>query len=284
MELKKEGFSVAVACRVLSLSRSSFYFQPKEKEEEELKTQIRKVLADWPTYGYRRVTHQLRRQDIVVNAKVILRLMRELGLTQSLKRSKKRTTNSNHPYRRYPNLVLELDITWPDQVWVGDITYVRVQYGHVYLAILMDVFTKAIRGWHLARHMTQELTLTALNRGLAIATPSIHHSDQGLQYSANAYVLRLQDVGVAISMAEVGQAWQNGYAERLLRTVHEEAVDLSAYRDYHDAYQQLDRFLNDVYMKKRIHSALGYLTPAEFEHNWYQQKINDAIYDNNSSF
>lgn len=280
MELKKDSYPVSAICRVLSLTRSSFYYQPKEDEEEELKTRIRKVLAEWPTYGYRRVTHQLRRQGIAVNAKVIMRLMRELGLTQPLKRSKKRTTNSKHPYRRYPNLVLELDITSPDQVWVGDITYVRVMIGHVYLAILMDVFTKAIRGWHLSRHITQELTLTALNRSLDIATPTIHHSDQGLQYAATAYVLQLEDVGAAISMAEVGQAWQNGYAERLIRTIHEEAVDLSAYRDYHDAYQHLDRFLNDVYMKKRIHSALGYLTPAEFERSWLQRQIEEAGCDN----
>ena len=163
-------------------------------------------------------------------------------------------------------------MTYPDQVWVGDISYIALRRDFVFLAILMDVFTRAIRGWHLARSLDQTLTLTALERALQQSQPAIHHSDQGLQYAAGDYVQHLQAVGSAISMAEVGAAWQNGYAERLIRTIKEEEVYLSDYRDYHDAYQQIGCFLEEVYMRKRIHSSLGYLTPAEFEAQWLMEQ------------
>ncbi len=268
MSLKQEGYPVTITCEVLKLSRSSFYHRSEDKNDEVLKAKLLQLAVDWPTYGYRRMTHQLRREGIHVNHKVILRLMREMGLCQPRRRSEKRTTNSKHPYQRFPNLVTELTIVHPDQVWVADITYVRLNRAFVYLAILMDVFTRAIRGWYLGQDLTQTLTLTALERGLSRATPTVHHSDQGWQYAAIEYVQRLETMGVAVSMAEVGQAWQNGYAERLIRTIREEAIDLSEYYDYNDAYQRIGRFIDDVYMKKRIHSSLGYLTPVEFEQRW----------------
>ncbi len=155
---------------------------------------------------------------------------------------------------------------------MADITYIRLATEFVYLAVLMDVFTRAIRGWQLSRSLEQELTVTALNRALATGqVPQIHHSDQGMQYAATAYVETLEARHVAISMAEIGAAWQNGFAERLMRTIKEEEVDLSEYHDYQDAYRQLGRFLDQVYMHKRIHSSLGYLTPAEFESQWRTQ-------------
>ncbi len=144
----------------------------------------------------------------------------------------------------------------------------RLGQGFVYLAVLMDVFTRSIRGWQLGRSLDGELSLTALRRALTRGTPEIHHSDQGVQYAATGYVELLRERGVAISMAEVGQAWQNGYAERLMRTIKEEEVALTEYQDFHDAYSQIERFLEEVYQHKRIHSALGYLTPAEFEQSW----------------
>jgi putative transposase len=159
---------------------------------------------------------------------------------------------------------------------VADITYVRLQSDYVYLAVLMDVFTnaipRAIRGWHLGRSLDHTLTLTALRQALeAYPAPQIHHSDQGIQYAATAHTETLQAALVEISMAEVGEAWQNGYAERLIRPIKEEAVDLSEYRDYNDAYRQIGRFLDDVTMHRRIHSSLGYLTPAEFETRWRRE-------------
>jgi len=166
----------------------------------------------------------------------------------------------------------------PDQVWVADVTYLRLQKEFVYLAVLMDVYTRSIRGWHLGRTLEQELTLTALQRALEASRPEIHHSDQGVQYAATAYVTRLREAGVAISMAEVGEPTQNGYAERLMRTIKEEHVDLTEYVDYHDAYQQPGRFLDEVYMLKRIHSSLGYLTPAEFESQWRAQQLGEVTH------
>jgi len=230
------------------------------------------VAAEWPTYGYRRITAQLHRQGWQVNHKRVQRLMRLMGLQAKIKRRKRRTTNSEHDFPRYPNLVQGLEIVHPDQVWVSDITYIRLRYEFVYLAVIMDVFTRSIRGWHLGRSLDHTLTLTALQRALARhPAPEIHHSDQGVQYAAPAYTQTLLDSNVQISMADVGEAWQNGYAERLIRTIKEEEVDLSEYLDYTDAYRQIGRFLDDVYMHKRIHSSLGYLTPAEFEEQWRRE-------------
>jgi putative transposase len=255
-------------CRVLGVPRSTHYYRSTEHDDEAVKRAIEGVLGDWPTYGYRRVTHQLRRQGLRVNSKRIRRLMKEMGVAGKVVCRKRRTTNSEHSFPRYPNLVQELAIERPDQVWVADITYVRLVQEFVFLAVIMDVFTRSVRGWHLWRNLDQELTLTALRSALAQRTPEIHHSDQGVQYAAKDYVQMLKDAGADISMAAVGEPTENGFAERLMRTIKEEEVDLSDYENYHDAYAQMGRFLDEVYMLKRIHSSLGYLTPVEFEAQW----------------
>ena len=172
----------------------------------------------------------------------------------------------------------------PEQVWVADITYIRLRYEFVYLAVIMDVFTRIIRGWHLGRNLDHTLTLTALEKALEKGRPQIHHPDQGVQYAATEYVQRLRDVGAAISMAEVGQAWQNGYAERVIRTIKEEEVDLSEYGDFADAWRQLGHFIDEVYMHKRIHSSLGYLTPSEFESQWLKQLADEEGVHQESPF
>ena len=194
--------------------------------------------------------------------------MADLGLSGAAPVRRKRTTDSNHGFPRWPNLVEGLEVVRPDQVWVADITYIRLRRDFVYLAVIMDVFTRLIRGWHLGRGLDGGLTLQALERAQAQGRPEIHHSDQGVQYAAAAYVRRLTSRGVSISMAAVGKPEENGFAERLMRTIKEEEVDLSEYLDYADALRQLGRFLDAVYNHKRIHSALGYLTPAEFEEQW----------------
>jgi transposase InsO family protein len=283
MLVKQHNYPVKAVCQVWDAARSSYYYQRAEPDEGELRMRsaVEQVAAEWPTYGCRRVSHQLRRQGYHVNTKHVWRVMRELGLQAAQPKKKCRTTNSAHSFPRFPNLVLRseldgsggyrwshLDVVRPEQLWVGDITYVRLGQGFVYLAVLMDVFTRQIRGWQLGRSLDGELSLTALRRALTRGTPEIHHSDQGVQYAATGYVELLRERGVAISMAEVGQAWQNGYAERLMRTIKEEEVALTEYQDFHDAYSQIERFLEEVYQHKRIHSALGYLTPAEFEQSW----------------
>jgi transposase InsO family protein len=267
-----EHYPVALICDVLDCARSSYYYPVEPQDETRLIAAIRAVVAEWPTYGYRRVTAQLKRQGWNVNHKRIRRLMQLMDLLIKPKRRKQRTTNSEHDFPRYPNLVEGLEIVQPDQVWVSDITYIRLLGEFVYLAVIMDVFTRSIRGWHLGRSLDHSLTLLALQQALAYhRAPEIHHSDQGVQYACTAYTRVLQNNDVQISMAEVGEAWQNGYAERLMRTIKEEEVDLSEYMDYTDAIGQIGHFLNDVYMNKRIHSSLGYLTPAEFEAQWRQE-------------
>ena len=268
-------YPIQVICDVIGYSRSRHYYQPrteKERQEKLLKKAIADVAGRYPTYGYRRITKQLQREGWTVNHKRVSRLMRELGLLAKRKVRRKRTTNSVHGYKRYSNLVRELVVERPEQVWVGDITYIRLREEFVYLAVLMDVFTRSIRGWHLDRTMEKSLTITALEKGLKQYVPEIHHSDQGVQYAANAYVQLLEENGIAISMAGVGKAYENGYAERLMRTIKEEEVDLSEYRNFNEVYERIEEFLEEVYMKKRIHSSLSYLTPSEFEAKWRKQR------------
>lgn len=270
-----QEYPIAVVCETLGLARSSYYYRPLERAQEaELKEAIKRTSAEWPTYGYRRITAQLRREKWAVNHKRVQRLMRLLAIQAQTRRKKRQTTNSEHAFPRYPNLVLGLEVAYPEHVWVSDITYIHLRNDFVYLAVIMDVFTRGIRGWHLGRTLDCTLTLVALRRALAsYPAPAIHHSDQGVQYAATVYTQVLQDAHVQISMAEQGEAWQNGYAERLIRTIKEEEVDLSEYLDYHDAYRQLGRFLDNVYAHKRIHSSLGYLTPAEFEAQWRAEHV-----------
>jgi len=261
------GYPVGLAREMLELPRSSYYYQSQKASENALEANMQRVAGQFPTYGTRRMTHELRRAPYhrTINRKRVQRIMRQKGWLRPVKRVKCRTTNSDHPYPRYANLVADLVITQPDQVWVSDITYIRLGQGFVYLAVVMDVFTRAIRGWYLSRNLDVRLSVGALQMGLAQRSPQIHHSDQGIQYAAREYVDLLQQSHVQISMAAIGKPEENGYAERLMRTIKEEEVDLSDYRDFADAQQQIKRFLEDVYMTKRIHSSLGYLTPAEFE-------------------
>jgi putative transposase len=257
-------------CEVLALSRSTAYYHACPPDDQPLQTAISAVAAQYPTYGTRRVAKQLGRAPYrqLVNRKRAQRIMRQLGLLRRRRRSQRRTTNSQHRFGRFPNLVVERIAQAPDEIWVCDLTYVHLGSGFIYLAIILDIFTRDIRGWQLGRTLAQELTLTALGRALAQHTPSIHHSDQGIQYAAPQYVQLLEQAGVQISMAAVGEPTQNGYAERVIRTIKEEEIELAEYRDFDDALAQIGRFIDDVYRTKRIHSALGYLTPAEFESAW----------------
>ena len=266
-----DQFSISVLCDVLGVPRSSIYYAPRPDEDRSLHDALIEVAGRWPTYGYRRLTKQLAREGRVVNSKLVRKLMHELGIVGKAPERKPRTTDSGHAYPRFPNLVEDLEVTRPEQVWVADITYIRLRKEFVYLAVLMDVFTRRIRGWHLGRGLDQELTLVALRRALEGSCPEIHHSDQGVQYAATAYVELLTSREVKVSMASVGVPEENGYAERLMRTIKEEEVALSEYEDFADAQRQLGRFLDDVYNRKRIHSSLGYLTPEEFA-NEYREK------------
>jgi putative transposase len=262
-----QDYPARLVCRLLEFPRCQLYRRPAPapNDEADLRTALERLAGEWPTYGYRRLTALLRREAWDINPKRVRRVMASLGILGRPPVRRPRTTHSAHGFPRHPNLVEALEIVRPEQVWVADITYIRLRHDFVYLAVLMDVFTRAIRGWNLSRNLDQELTLTALDRALRRRTPQIHHSDQGVQYAAAAYVARLERHAVAISMAAVGEPRENGYAERLMRTIKEEEVELSEYQDFADAYRRLGRFLEAVYNVKRIHSALGYLTPREFE-------------------
>jgi transposase InsO family protein len=271
MLLLREHYPIQKLCEVLGVPRSSAYYEPRPDEDRALSDALIEVAGQWPTYGYRRLTKQLQRAGHAVNFKRVRRLMHELGIMGKAPERKPRTTDSGHAYPRYPNLVEGLQVTRPDQVWVADITYIRLRKEFVYLAVLRDVYTRCIRGWHLGRGLDQELTLTALRRAYEHCRPEVHHSDQGVQYAATAYVELLTSRGVTVSMANVGEPEENGYAERLMRTIKEEEVDLWEYEDFGAALRGLGGFLDEVYNRKRIHSSLGYLTPAEFESQWREK-------------
>jgi putative transposase len=263
-------YPVARLCRLLGLPRGSYYRRPVERDEKELRRAIEMVCREFTTYGSRRVTRELRRAPyrLTVNRKRIRRLMGQMGLRRTQKLQKHHTTDSRHGFPRYPNRVAGLEVSRPNEVWVSDITYIRLGKGFVYLAVIMDVFTRAIRGWNLGRSLDRSLAVKALQRALRKGVPKIHHSDQGVQYASIDYTDLLKLHQVQISMSRKGSPEENPYAERLIRTIKEEEVDLSDYRDFAEAQAEIRNFIEEVYQKKRIHSSLGYLTPREYEDSY----------------
>lgn len=263
----RTDYPANIVCDLLGCSRSTFYYEPVIKEGDvALVEAIERILMRWPFYGYRRVTAQLKREGWKVGETRVRRLLKLLDHTCRVGRVRVITTDSNHSLPRYPNLVKDLEITRPNQVWVADITYIRLGRRFIYLAVILDAFTRGLRGWHLSRSLEKDLTISALKMALARhPSPDIHHSDQGSQYAASDYTALLKDAGIQISMAAAGQPTENGLAERFIRTVKEEHIDYTEYRDFDDAWVQLEHWLEVEYMTERIHSALGYLTPAEFE-------------------
>jgi len=263
-------YPISLLCDLLDASKSSYYYEPLEVDDGRTRQAIEEIAAEFPTYGSRRISAQLGRSPykLTVNRKRVQRLMKEMKIQCRVKKRTIHTTDSRHSFPRYPNLVKDLKIVTPNQVWVADITYIRLRDEFIYLAIVMDVYTRAIRGWRLGAGLGVDLAMGALKMGLTKGLPVIHHSDQGVQYASTDYTERLFTLGIQISMAEVGESAQNGYAERVIRTIKEEEVYLNEYADLEDARKQIGRFIEDVYLKKRIHSSLGYLTPAEFEAAW----------------
>lgn len=259
-------------CELLKLAPSTYYYQPQACEELELREALEQVAVEYPRYGSRRITAELRRRGWWLGRKHVQRLMREENLLVQVRRYCQ-TTMSQHRYGRYPNLVKQLEIVRPDQVWCADLTYIRLPKQFCYLAVLMDIFTRSIRGWELSGNMSEELSKAALVRALEAHRPEIHHSDQGVQYAATGYVDLLHSVQAQISMAAQGTPGENAYAERLMRTLKQEEVSLHDYEDMNDARAHLAHFLDHVYMTKRVHSALAYLTPAEFEAQWNGELI-----------
>jgi putative transposase len=270
--------NVNALCRWIGLAPSSYYHDGPghidAAHDRPIMQALEKLAGRHPTYGYRRLTKLLRRQPCFarVNSKRVRRLMKTVGIQAHKSHRWLRTTDSTHAFRRYPNLVRGLSIARPDQVWVCDITYVILSTGEVvYLAIVLDVFTRVIRGWALGTDLTHWLTVQALKRAFRHGACEIHHSDQGVQYASPLYTQLLAAHGIQISMSDRGQAWQNGYAERCIRTLKEEEVYLSEYATYVEALKHIGQFIEAVYNRKRIHSALGDLSPMQFEAEWRRQ-------------
>lgn len=270
----ENDYPIQQGCELIGLAPSTYYYQSQKPDESPLIADVEEVIAENVKCGTRRVCQELRRPQYgyCVNRKRIQRIMRQKGWLRVVKRQKYHTTDSDHPYKGYPNQIKKLEITRPDQVYASDITYIRLGQRFVYLAVVMDIYTRSIRGWCLSKRLDQDLSLTALDMALQDHVPEIHHSDQGVQYAAHKYIDRLIAHKIQISMSAAGRPQENGYVERWMRTLKEEEVDLSEYQDISDARQQIGDFIEDVYNQKRIHSSLGYLTPSEFEVAWLEKQ------------
>jgi transposase InsO family protein len=234
----------------------------------ELRDAIQKIAVEMPAYGYRRITAELRRADWVVNRKRVLRIMREDNLLCLRGRSFVLTTDSNHKLPVYPNLAKDLKVSGLNQLWVADITYIRLQSEFVYLSVILDAHSRRVIGWSLSKSLEADLAVDALKMAIRrgrVEPGLVHHSDRGIQYAARVYTDLLTAHGIGISMSRSGNPYDNAKAESFMKTLKHEEVYRTEYRDFRDAQHQIGRFIESVYNQKRLHSALGYLPPAEFE-------------------
>jgi transposase InsO family protein len=258
----------------MKLSRSSFYYGPEGKSlqqmvvEADVRDRIEAICLEFPRYGYRRVTHQLRQEGRPVNHKKVLRLMRDSDLLCRTMRKWVKTTDSHHHFPRYPNRIKGMAIGQLNQVWLSDITYIRVRTGFVYLAAILDAYSRRVIGYAISTGLDTTLTLEALRMAIARRRPgagTIHHSDQGVQYASMAYVSELQIHGFEISMAGTGNPYENAIAESFFKTLKYEEVYLCEYETLADVLARLPYFMEEVYNRKRLHSSLGYRSPQDYE-------------------
>lgn len=277
IEQLAESYPIERLCAVLGCPRSSYYYQAAPSTDAPIVEAVEQLLLRKPFLGYRRIAAQLRREGHTVNTKRVRRILKELGVSRKIGQVHIRTTDSRHPHVRYPNLVQGIQFTRPDQAWMADVTYIRIGSSFIFLAVILDGYSRAVRGWALRRDLTKELTLSALRMALQHGTPRIHHSDQGVQYTAADYTEILRDNHIRISMADTGEPTQNGLAERFMRTIKEELVDYADWHSFDEAYPHIQHWLEVEYNVCRIHSALDYATPAEIDALWGRSSLRTPV-------
>jgi putative transposase len=269
------GLTIGRMTELGRVSRSSFYRfveggEPKPDPDMDLRDAIQRIALEWPCYGRPRITAELRRQGWKVNPKRVHRILREDNLLCVRKRKFMVTTDSGHGRKVYPNLARQLVLTGVDQLWVADITYIRLRDEFVFLAVILDAYSRRVIGWALDRTLEAGLTLAALGMALSrrSVTPGlVHHSDRGTQYASSEYTSLLQAHGIDISMSRKAAPWDNAACESFMKTLKYEQVYRNEYRNRDEVYASIPEFLEKVYNEKRLHSALGYMPPAEFERN-----------------
>lgn len=260
---------------MMGMGSSTYYYKPKkprkdkEKEDADLCSKIEHLQEEFSCWGYRTIKAQLMNEyKMRINKKKILRIMKEFGLFRKIKRHFMCTTNSNHSFRIYPNLLKGKTVTDINQVWVSDITYIRILTGFVFLAVILDLFSRRVVGWAISKSLNHELTTSALRTAIETRKPNpglIHHSDRGIQYACKEYIKILEDNKIQISMAAKGNPYQNAFAESFFKTLKTEEVYLWEYETFSDVVERIPQFIEEVYNKKRVHSSISYLTPKEFE-------------------
>ncbi len=265
--------SVERLCRLVEVSRAGFYrwrqAVPAEDRDLDVRDQIQRIALEWPCYGWRRIRAELRRRGWTVNHKRVRRIMREDNLLCLRRRKFVLTTDSNHSQPVYPNLAGEMVVSGIDQLWVADITYIRLETEFVYLAVVLDAYSRRVIGWALERTLEDDLSIAALRMALERRSPApglVHHSDRGVQYASDDYTGLLKDRGATISMSRKGNPYDNATCESFMKTLKSEEVYRQEYRDLAEARASIARFLEKVYNQQRLHSALGYRPPVEFEH------------------
>lgn len=259
----------------MKLASSSYYYQPltdveeRERRDALLREQIERLQAEFPGYGYRRLGRQLRREGIVVNDKRVRRVQRKYRLFAIRWHSfKVTTTDSNHSHKIYPNLLRGKTLTAIHQAWVADITYIRILKGFVFLAAILDLYSRKVIGWALSKRIDTELCVAALKSALETRKPPpgcIHHSDRGVQYACGQYIALLEAAQMQISMSRTGNPYDNAHMESFFKTLKYEEVHLGNYESLDDVTRHIPHFIEEVYNRKRLHSALGYLPPEEYE-------------------